>query len=100
MITVTFPDGNQRAYEPGTTAMDVAISISHGLARNILSGSYDGRTIELNDELTQDGTLQFYTWNDSKGKEAFWHSAAHILAQAILNFFPAAKLTIGPAIDK
>tara|TARA_Y100000385_G_C13090280_1_gene638402 strand:- start:876 stop:2804 length:1929 start_codon:yes stop_codon:yes gene_type:complete len=100
MITVTFPDGNQRAYEPGTTAMDVAISISHGLARNILSGSYDGRTIELNDELTQDGTLQFYTWNDSKGKEAFWHSSAHILAQAILHFFPDAKLTIGPAIDK
>ena len=100
MITVTFPDGNQRAYEPGTTAMDVAKSISHGLARNILSGSYDGQTIELNDALTHDGTLQFFTWNDSKGKEAFWHSSAHVLAQAILHFYPAAKLTIGPAIEK
>ena len=100
MITVTFPDGNQRAYELGTTAMDVAKSISHGLARNILSGSYDGQTIELNDALTHDGTLQFFTWNDSKGKEAFWHSSAHVLAQAILHFYPDAKLTIGPAIEK
>ncbi|MGB1282304.1 MAG: threonine--tRNA ligase [Schleiferiaceae bacterium] len=100
MITVTFPDGNQRSYEPGTTAMDVAKSISHGLARNILSGSYDGQTIELNDELTHDGTLQFFTWNDVKGKEAFWHSSAHVLAQAILHFYPNAQLTIGPAIEK
>ena len=80
--------------------MDVAKSISHGLARNILSGSYDGQTIELNDVLTHDGTLQFFTWNDSKGKEAFWHSSAHVLAQAILHFYPDAKLTIGPAIEK
>ncbi len=100
MITVTFPDGNQRSYEPGTTAMDVAKSISHGLARNILSGSYDGQTIELNDELTHDGTLQFFTWNDARGKEAFWHSSAHVLAQAILHFYPNAQLTIGPAIEK
>lgn len=100
MITVTFPDGNQRTYEPGTTAMDVAKSISHGLARNILSGSYDGQTIELNDELTHDGTLQFFTWKDAKGKEAFWHSSAHVLAQAILHFYPNAQLTIGPAIEK
>jgi threonyl-tRNA synthetase len=80
--------------------MDVAKSISHGLARNILSGSYDGQTIELNDELTHDGTLQFFTWNDTKGKEAFWHSSAHVLAQAILHFYPNAQLTIGPAIEK
>jgi threonyl-tRNA synthetase len=100
MITVTFPDGNQRSYEPGTTAMDVAKSISHGLARNILSGSYDGQTIELNDALTHDGTLQFFTWKDAKGKEAFWHSSAHVLAQAILHFYPNAQLTIGPAIEK
>jgi threonyl-tRNA synthetase len=80
--------------------MDVAKSISHGLARNILSGSYDGQTIELNDALTHDGTLQFFTWNDAKGKEAFWHSSAHVLAQAILHFYPNAQLTIGPAIEK
>ena len=100
MITVTFPDGNQRTYDKGTTAMDVAMSISHGLARNILSGTYDGQTIELNDPLTTDGTLQFFTWNDDGGKKAFWHSSAHVLAQAILHFYPEAKLTIGPAIEK
>jgi len=80
--------------------MDVAMSISHGLARNILSGTYDGQTIELNDPLTTDGTLQFFTWNDDGGKKAFWHSSAHVLAQAILHFYPEAKLTIGPAIEK
>ena len=100
MITVTFPDGNQRDYESGTTAMDVAKSISHGLARNILSGSFNGQTVELNDPLTTDGTLQFFTWTDAKGKEAFWHSSAHVLAQAIVHFYPNAKLTIGPAIEK
>ncbi len=100
MITVTFPDGNQRTYDKGTTAMDVAMSISHGLARNILSGTYDGQTIELNDPLTTDGTLQFFTWNDDGGKKAFWHSSAHVLAQAILHFYPEVKLTIGPAIEK
>ena len=100
MINVTFPDGNQRTYGKGTTAMDVAMSISHGLARNILSGTYDGQTIELNDPLTTDGTLQFFTWNDDGGKKAFWHSSAHVLAQAILHFYPEAKLTIGPAIEK
>lgn len=100
MITVTFPDGNRRTYDEGTTAMDVAMSISHGLARNILSGTYDGQTIELNDPLITDGTLQFFTWNDDGGKKAFWHSSAHVLAQAILHFYPEAKLTIGPAIEK
>ena len=100
MITVTFPDGNQRTYDEGTTAMDVAMSISHGLARNILSGTYDGQTIELNDPLITDGTLQFFNWNDDGGKKAFWHSSAHVLAQAILHFYPEAKLTIGPAIEK
>lgn len=100
MITITFPDGNQRSYESGTTPMDVAKSISHGLARNILSGSFDGNTIELNDPLTTNGTLQFFTWNDASGKEAFWHSSAHVLAQAIVHFYPSAKLTIGPAIEK
>jgi len=80
--------------------MEVAMSISHGLARNILSGTYDGQIIELNDPLTTDGTLQFFTWNDKDGKKAFWHSSAHVLAQAILHFYPDAKLTIGPAIEK
>ncbi len=100
MITVTFPDGNQKSYDKGITAMDVAKSISNGLARNILSGSYDGQTIELNDPITSDGLLKFFTWSDTQGKEAFWHSSAHLLAQAIIHFYPNAQLTIGPAIEK
>ena len=100
MITVTFPDGNSRQYESGTTALQVAESISAGLARNVLSGSYNGQTIEVNNPLTEDGTITFFTWNDNDGKKAFWHSSAHVLAQAILHFYPAAKLTIGPAIEK
>ena len=99
MINITFPDGNQRQYESGTSAMEVAQSISHGLARNILSGSFNGKTIELNDPLTTDGKIAFYTWEDKKGKEAFWHSSAHVLAQAIKYFHPGVKLTIGPAIE-
>ena len=100
MITVTFPDGNQKSFDKGITAMDVAKSISNGLARNILSGSYDGQTIELNDPITSDGLLKFFTWSDTQGKEAFWHSSAHLLAQAIIHFYPNAQLTIGPAIEK
>ena len=100
MITVTFPDGNQKSFDKGITAMDVAKSISNGLARNILSGSYDGQTIELNNPLTSDGLLKFFTWSDTQGKEAFWHSSAHLLAQAIVHFYPNAQLTIGPAIEK
>ena len=99
MIIITFPDGKTESFKSGVTSYEIALSISEGLARNILSGSYDGQTIELNDALTHDGKLQFFTWNDSKGKEAFWHSSAHVLAQAILSLYPKAKLTIGPAIE-
>jgi threonyl-tRNA synthetase len=98
MINITFPDGNQRQYESGTTGLEIAASISQGLARNVLSGSINGETIELNDPITTDGEIAFYTWNDDKGKQAFWHSSAHVLAQAITFFYPDVKLTIGPPI--
>jgi threonyl-tRNA synthetase len=99
MINITFPDGNIRTYAPGTTAMEIASSISQGLARNVLSGSFNGATIELSQPLNEDGTLKFYTWDDKEGKKAFWHSSSHILAQAIQFFFPKVKLTIGPPIE-
>jgi threonyl-tRNA synthetase len=98
-IILTFPDGNQRSYPAGSSAMDVAKSISHGLARNVLSGSLNGNTIELNAPLTSGGDIRFFTWDDKDGKKAFWHSSAHVLAQALENFFPNVKLTIGPPID-
>jgi threonyl-tRNA synthetase len=98
MINITFPDGSQRQFESGTTGLEIAASISPGLARNVLSGTLNDKTIELNDPITHDGKITFYTWNDDKGKEAFWHSSAHVLAQAITYFYPDVKLTIGPPI--
>jgi threonyl-tRNA synthetase len=100
MIKVSLPDGSSRDYESGSSAMDVAKSISHGLARNVLSASYNGKTVEPTEPLTTDGDLILFTWDNAEGKEAFWHSSAHVLAQTILQFHPDAKLTIGPAIEK
>jgi threonyl-tRNA synthetase len=79
--------------------MDVAKSISEGFARNVISANFNGATVETSTPLTTDGSLILYTFNDASGKKAFWHSSAHVLAQAILTFHPTAKLTIGPAID-
>ena len=99
MIKVSLPDGSSREYESGSSAMDVAKSISHGLARNVLSASYNGASVEPTTPLTTDGDLVLYTWDALEGKEAFWHSSAHVLAQTILQFYPDANLTIGPAIE-
>ncbi len=79
--------------------MDVAKNISEGFARNVISANFNGKTIETSTPLTTDGSLILYTFNDDDGKKAFWHSSAHVLAEAILSFYPKAKLTIGPAID-
>lgn len=79
--------------------MDVATSISEGLARNVISASYNNTTVEATTPLTEDGELVLYTWRDDEGKQAFWHSSAHILAQALEELYPGVKLTIGPAIE-
>ena len=99
MIKISFPDGSEREYQQGITPYEVAKSISEGLARNVISASADGRTVETTTPLTEDTSLVLYTWDDEAGKRAFWHSSAHVLAQAILRFYPKAKLTIGPAIE-
>lgn len=98
-INITLPDGSVRSYERGTTAMDVAKSISEGLARNVLTGKLNNQTIELSDPILTDGSLRFFTWDDKEGKNAFWHSSAHVLAQALEFFYPKINLTIGPAIE-
>ena len=100
MIQVTLPDGSVKEFESGVTPFDVANSISAGLARNVISAKYNGQTIEITTPLTQDGSLVLFTWNDDEGKKAFWHSSAHILAQALEELYPGVKLTIGPAIEK
>lgn len=99
MIKITLPDGSVKEFVPGVTPMDVAKSISEGLARNVISASFNGTTVETTTELTTDGALILYTWNDKDGKKAFWHSTSHVMAQAIQEMYPNAKLTIGPAID-
>ncbi|RFN57574.1 threonine--tRNA ligase [Marixanthomonas ophiurae] len=99
MIRITLPDGSVKEFEAGITAMDVAKSISEGLARNVISASFNKETLETSTPLTEDGSLVLYTWRDDEGKKAFWHSSAHILAQALEELYPGAKLTIGPAID-
>ena len=100
MIKITFPDGNQRQFKSGITPLEIAKSISEGLARNTISALVDGQQVEVSTPITKDATVQLLTWNDEMGKKAFWHSSAHVLAQSILDFYPNAKLTIGPAIEK
>jgi len=98
-IKITLPDGSVKEYPGGITPYEVAKDISEGLARNVISAKFNGKTVETSTPLTTDGDLVLFTWNDDEGKKAFWHSSAHLMAQAIQKFYPDAKLTIGPAID-
>src|SRR5690554_2615449 len=99
MIHITLPDGSIKSFEKNTTVMEVAKSISEGFARNVISAKFNDTVIETTTPLTTDGSLILYTWNDNDGKKAFWHSSAHILAQAIEELYPNAKLWVGPAIE-
>ncbi|OPB84592.1 threonine--tRNA ligase [Elizabethkingia occulta] len=99
MIKITLPDGSIKEFEAAVTPLQVAQSISEGLARNTISALVNGTQTEVTTPITEDATVQLFTWNDDMGKKAFWHSSAHLLAQAILDFYPEAKLTIGPAIE-
>ena len=99
MIKITLPDGSIKEFEKGATPIEVAKSISEGLARNVLSAKFNDTTVETTTPLTTDGSLTLYTWNDDEGKKAFWHSSSHVMAQAIQDLYPGAKLTIGPAIE-
>ena len=99
MIHITLPDGSVKTFEANVTPMAVAKSISEGFARNVISAKFNGTTVETETALTTDGSLVLYTWNDVEGKTAFWHSSAHVLAQAVEELYPGVKLTIGPAIE-
>ena len=99
MIEISFPDQSIRSYTPGVTPFEIAQSISEGLARNVLSVSFNGKTVEASTPLEHDGDIHLFTWNDKEGKTAFWHSSAHVLAQTLLALYPNCKLAIGPAIE-
>jgi threonyl-tRNA synthetase len=93
------PDGSVKEFEAGATAMDVAKSISEGLARSVISASFNGTKVETTTPLYEDGSLILFTFRDEEGKKAFWHSTSHVMADALQQLYPGIKLTIGPAID-
>jgi len=100
MIQITLPDGSIREFESGVTPMEVAKNISEGFARNVISAKFNNETIETTTLLTTNGNLVLSTWKDDDGKQAFWHSTSHIMAQAVKDLYPNAVLTIGPSIER
>ena len=99
MLNITLPDGSVRPVESGTTGYDLAASISEGLARNALAVKVNGEIRDLHRPLTEDAALEILTWNDAGGKQAYWHSSAHLMAEALEALYPGVKLAIGPAIE-
>ncbi|NUO00362.1 MAG: threonine--tRNA ligase [Saprospiraceae bacterium] len=99
MINITFPDGNVRQYESGVTAMQIAESISSGLARNVLSAKVNGEIWDASRSIHSDATLQLLTWEDKDGKSTFWHSSAHLMAEALEAIYPGIKFAIGPPVE-
>jgi threonyl-tRNA synthetase len=98
MINITLPDGSVRQVEAGTSSMDIAKSISEGLARNVLAAKINGDVVDASRTITADSTLQLLTWNDQDGKSTMWHSSAHLMAEALESLFPGIKLAIGPPV--
>lgn len=99
MIKISFPDGNVREYPQGTTAMEVALSISEGLARNVLSAKINGEVRDASTPIDADASLELLTWNDKDGKATFWHSSAHLMAEALESLYPGIKFGIGPSVE-
>jgi len=99
MINITLPDGSTRQVESGTTALDVAMSISEGLARNVLAADVNGEVWDPQRQITSDATLKLLTWNDDEGKSTMWHSSAHLLAEALEALYPGVKFWVGPPIE-
>ena len=99
MIKITLPDGSIREYPKGTTSMQVAQSISEGLARNVLSAKVNGEVIDANRAINEDSKLSLLTWNDDEGKNTLWHSSAHLLAEALEALYPNVKFWVGPPLE-
>jgi len=99
MINITLPDGSVRQYPKGTTSLQVAQSISEGLARNVLSAKINGEVVDATRAIDADASLQLLTWNDDDGKQTMWHSSAHLMAEALEELYPGSKFAIGPPIE-
>jgi len=100
MINIQFPDGAVRQYESGISALAIAQQISEGLARKVLAAKINGEVWDATRPITSDASIQLLTWNEDDGKQTFWHSSAHLLAEAVEQTFPGVKFWVGPAIDK
>ena len=99
MINITFPDGAVRQYEKGITALDIAKSISEGLARKVLSANVNGQVRDATRPINEDASIKLLTWNDPEGKSTFWHSSAHLMAEAVESLFPGVKFWVGPPVE-
>ncbi len=99
MIKITLPDGSVREFEKGTTSMQVALSISEGLARNVLAAKVNNEVVDANKAITEDSRLSLLTWNDDEGKNTLWHSSAHLLAEALEALYPEVKFWVGPPLE-
>ena len=99
MIQITLPDGSTREYESGVSGLDIALSISEGLARNVLAAKVNGEVWDATRPITSNSTVQLLTWNDKEGKSTYWHSSAHLMAEALEALYPGIKLGIGPPVD-
>ena len=99
MINITLPDGTVKEFEKGITSHGVAMSISEGLARNVLAAEVNGEVWDSTRSIDEDSTIKLLTWRDDKGKDAMWHSSAHLLAEAIQFYYPNAKFAIGPPVE-
>ncbi len=100
MINITFPDGAVRQYARDITSMQIAQSISEGLARNILAAKVNGEVWDLSRAIPSDASIQFLKWDDPEGKSTFWHSSAHLMAEAVESLFPGVKFWVGPPVDR
>ena len=99
MINITFPDNSVKAFEPGVTPLQIAESLSPQLAREVLAASVDGQEWDISRPIQSDASLKLFKWDDPEGKHAFWHSSAHLLAEALQELFPGVKFGIGPAVE-
>ena len=99
-INITLPDGSVKSMPAGSTSYDIALSISEGLARNVISAKVNGEVWDLSREINEDATVQLFTWRDEEGKSTFWHSSAHLMAEALETLYPGIKFGIGPAIEQ
>ncbi len=99
MINITFPDGSVREYELGVTGLDIAQSLSNQLVKEVLAISVNGKVWDLNRKITEDSSVKLHKWDDREGKETFWHSSAHLMAEAIEKLYPGTKFGIGPTVD-